>query len=307
MRPRRPKQYCLQLDIALWCKNQIEHSIWDESLLFCNCACSLEYSSLSTLAGLSYHICGKLEVAFKASPSSQHQHCTDEAQKAETVSALVTFLLVICRFARMPSFQYPCSLVAQFSEEVYKNAGASDVLLLVMGSLDAAMQFLRAGKVRVTFQDSQTCSQILEDGIDLGDMSVQLFPADERLRIVYFRDLLVEIDDDVVSSFLADFGEVLSVDYCFFDHYPTVRNGHCVAKVLLDRDIPQYVEVEGCSCRVWYQRQPAQVFCLQRVWSSCPSLPTLWSLPALSSAWSYWQRAYAGLGPIIFCSTFCPS
>ena len=77
MRPRRPKQYCLQLDIALWCKNQIEHSIWDESLLFCNCACSLEYSSLSTLAGLSYHIGGKLEVAFKASPSSQHQHCTD--------------------------------------------------------------------------------------------------------------------------------------------------------------------------------------------------------------------------------------
>ena len=69
MRPRRPKQYCLQLDIALWCKNQIEHSIWDESLLLCNCACSLEYFSLSTLAGLSYHICGKLEVAFKASPS----------------------------------------------------------------------------------------------------------------------------------------------------------------------------------------------------------------------------------------------
>ena len=73
----------------------IEHSIWDESLLFCNCACSLEYSSLSTLAGLSYHICGKLEVAFKASPSSQHQHCTDEAQKAEK-SLQLTRLLVEC-------------------------------------------------------------------------------------------------------------------------------------------------------------------------------------------------------------------
>ena len=81
------KKNCLQLDIALWCKNQIEHSFWDESLLLCNCACSLEYSSLSTLAGLSYHICGKLEVAFKASPSSQHQHCTDEAQKAESVQS----------------------------------------------------------------------------------------------------------------------------------------------------------------------------------------------------------------------------
>ena len=43
---------------------QIEQSIWDESLLFSNCARSLEYSRSSTLAGLSYHICGKLEVAF---------------------------------------------------------------------------------------------------------------------------------------------------------------------------------------------------------------------------------------------------
>ena len=114
--------------------------------------------------------------------------------------------------------------MAQFSEEVFKTAGASDVLPLVMGSLDAdkvrAVQFLRAGRVRMTFQDSQTCSQILEDGLDLGDLSVQLFPADERLRTVYIRDLPVEIDDEVVSSFLADFGEVLSVDYCFLTTIP---------------------------------------------------------------------------------------
>ena len=44
--------------------------------------------------GLSYHICGKLEVAFKASPSSQHQHCTDEAQKAETVLSAVIYIYV---------------------------------------------------------------------------------------------------------------------------------------------------------------------------------------------------------------------
>ena len=49
-------------------------------------------SSLSTLAGLSYHICGKLEGAFKGSPSSQHQHCTDEAQKAETVLSAVMYI-----------------------------------------------------------------------------------------------------------------------------------------------------------------------------------------------------------------------
>ena len=36
-------------------------------------------------------------MAFKDSPSSQHQHCTDEAQKAETVlSAVIYIYIYIC-------------------------------------------------------------------------------------------------------------------------------------------------------------------------------------------------------------------
>ena len=162
----------------------------------------------------------------------------------------------------MPSYQYPRSLVAQFPEEVYKNAGASDVLRLVKKSLDAdkvlAVQFLRAGRVRLTFQDSETCSQVLKEDLDLGDVSVQLLPPDDRLRTVHFRDLPVAIGKEVVSSFLAEYGEVLSVSHCFFDDYPTVCNGNHVAKILLDRDISQFVEVDRCNYRVWYLRQPAQ-------------------------------------------------
>ena len=33
-------------------------------------------------------------MAFKASPSSQHQHCTDEAQKAETVLSAVIYIYI---------------------------------------------------------------------------------------------------------------------------------------------------------------------------------------------------------------------
>ena len=33
-------------------------------------------------------------MAFKASPSSQHQHCTDEAQKAETVLSAVMYVYI---------------------------------------------------------------------------------------------------------------------------------------------------------------------------------------------------------------------
>ena len=270
------KKNCLQLDIALWCKNQIEHSIWDESLLFCNYACSLEYSSLSTLAGLSYHICEKLEVAFKASPSSQHQHCTDEAQKAETV-AISNVLFAFLQLVRMPTYQYPCSLVAQFTEDVYNNAGASDVLPLVMKSLDAekvvGVQFLRAGIVRLTFDDPETCSKVLKDGLDLGDVTVQLFPADERLRLVHLRDLPVEVDHDNVSNFFSAYGEVLSVDHCYFKEYPSVRNGNRIVKILLTQDIPCFVEVEGCNRRVWYPRQPAHCSICREFSHRAPACP----------------------------------
>ena len=137
--------------------------------------------------------------------------------------------------------------MAQFPEDVYRNAGASDVLPLVMKNLDAdkilAVQFLRAGRVRLTFQGSDTCSQVLKDGLDFGDFSVELLPADDRLRTVHLRDLPVEIEEEVVFSFLGGYGEVLSVSHCFFDEYPNVRNGNRVAKVLLDRDIPQFTEL----------------------------------------------------------------
>ena len=33
-------------------------------------------------------------MAFKASPSSKHQHCTDEAQKAETVLSAVIYICI---------------------------------------------------------------------------------------------------------------------------------------------------------------------------------------------------------------------
>ena len=167
--------------------------------------------------------------------------------------------------------------MAQFPEDVYKNAVASVVLPPVMKSLDAdkvlAVQFLRAGRVRLNFQDSQTCSQVLKEGLDLGEYSVQLLAADNRLRTVHLRDLPVEIDEEVVSSFLAEFGEVLSVSHCFFDDYPTVCNGNRVAKILLDRDIPQFGEVDGCNCRVWYPRQPDQCSVCREFGHRSPACP----------------------------------
>ena len=177
----------------------------------------------------------------------------------------------------MPTYQYPCSLVAQFSEDVYKNVGMSDVLPLVMKSVDAdkirGVQFLRAGKVRLTFEDVETCSAVLKNGLDLGDVPVQLFPADDRVRIIHLRDLPVEVDHDSVSTFFSAYGEVLSIDHCHFEEYPSVRNGNRLIKILLTQDIPYFVEVEGCNCRVWYPRQPAQCSICREFGHRAPACP----------------------------------
>ena len=88
-------------------------------------------------------------MAFKGSPSSQHQHCTDEAQKCRNSGCSSDVMFAFLQIRQNALFQG--SIVAQFPENVYKNAGVSDILPLVMRSLDpdkiSCMQFLRAGKL----------------------------------------------------------------------------------------------------------------------------------------------------------------
>ena len=177
----------------------------------------------------------------------------------------------------MPTFQYPRSLVVQFQEDGYKNVGASEILPHLMKCLDAdkilAVQFLRAGKVRLTFEDPEVCSAVLRNGLELEGLSVQLMPADDRLRCVYLRDLPVEVDDDVVYSFLSRCGEVLSVDHCYFDDFPSLCNGNRLVKILLAQDIPSFVRVESCECRVWYPRQPPQCSICPEFGHRAPACP----------------------------------
>ena len=203
---KKKKKIYIYIYIALWCKNQIEHSIWDESLLLCNCACSLEYSSLSTLAGLSYHICGKLEVAFKASPSSQHQHCTDEAQdpcltllRSVLVNVTDTFSFV---FAVMP---FARSVLLHFPAEIHRTQGVSEVAPQLLQALDveniAAVQFLKNGQVRVTCKTAEYRDDLLEGSTLLfGDVPIPVTAADQPIRSVFVRDLPFEVPDCDVKS-----------------------------------------------------------------------------------------------------------
>ena len=137
----------------------------------------------------------------------------------------------------MPTFQYARSLIAQFPEEVYKKAGISTVLPHLMERLDTdkvlAVQFLRVGRVRLTFQDPKTCNDVLRTGRDFDELPVRLTPAYKRLRTTYLRDRPAEVHNDVVSSFFLEYGEVLSEEHGYFDDFPTIRNDNCLSRRFL--------------------------------------------------------------------------
>ena len=67
-------------------------------------------------------------MAFKASPSSQHQHCNDEAQKAETVLSAVIYIYIyiyiyIHPFTKTLLFQKYISYICTTVEKRLKQGG----------------------------------------------------------------------------------------------------------------------------------------------------------------------------------------
>ena len=177
-----------------------------------------------------------------------------------------------------------------------------------MKCLDAdlilAVQFLRAGKVRLTFDDPEVCSAVLRNGLETWT-SVQLMPADDRLRSVYLRDLPVEVDNDVVTSFLSRYGEVLSVDHCYFDDFPSLCNGNRVVTIVLAQDIPSFVRVESCECRVWYPRQPPQCSICRKFGHRAPACPLSGLCRRYRQPGHVARECTQAWGPSI--SVFCPA
>ena len=127
--------------------------------------------------------------------------------------------------------------------------------------------------MRLTFEDPEVCSAVLRNGLELEGLSVQLMPADDRLRCVYLRDLPVEVDNDVVSSYSSqDMGRscpLTTVISMTFRHC----HGNRLVKILLAQDIPSFVRVENCECRVWYPRQPPQCSICRKFSHRAPACP----------------------------------
>ena len=244
-------------------------------------------------------------MAFKASPSSQHQHCTDEAQDAcltllrsVLVSVTDTFSFV---FAVMP---FARSVVLHFPAEIHRAQGVSEVAPQLLQALDvekiAAVQFLKNGQVRVTCKTAEYRDDLLEGSTFLfGDVPIPVTAADQPIRSVFVRDLPFEVPDCDVKSAFESFGVVLSVHQCFFRDFPSVANGTRRLVMSFRGSIPSSVSVAfPCTCvSCW---STCRLFHLSRIRASASRLPFFGAVPALQAARSHGPSLYTALGSVQF-------
>ena len=160
----------------------------------------------------------------------------------------------------MSAVQCPRTLALHFPRDVYRSVGASQVLPELVKSLDLpnvlAIQFVPNGVVRVTYKESAQVDAALVRGISFRGAPLCVAPVDSRTRLVYVRDLPVEVPDDGLQVYLRAFGVVHSVTMQTHPGMPHVSSGTRVVKVSLAKDLPSTARVSGFDVRFWYRGQP---------------------------------------------------
>ena len=156
--------------------------------------------------------------------------------------------------------QCPRTLALQFPSEIYRSTGTSQVLPELVKSLDLpnvrGIQFMQNGVVRVTYKEPAQCDAALTSGIRFRGAALRTSPVDSRTRLVYVRDLPVEVPVDGLKVYLRAFGVIHAVSMQTYPGMPQVFTGTRVVKVTLAKDLPSSARVSGFDVRFWYQGQP---------------------------------------------------
>lgn len=178
----------------------------------------------------------------------------------------------------MPSHDaFPKSVVLHFPPDVYQNTGATQMLPQLLQILKAdelrCVQFLRGGKVRVSFKDKAVRDHHLSEGIRFAGHDIPVTRHAEKVTTVYLRDLPYEVAGDDVFDFFGAYGEVLTVERSVSPDFPSLCTGNRVVKMILKESLPYFMTVCGCECRLWYRDQPVQCFVCREFGHRAQSCP----------------------------------
>ena len=173
--------------------------------------------------------------------------------------------------------EFPKSVVLHFPPSVYQRTEASAMLPKLLQILNAedlrCVQFLRGGKVRVSFREQADRDHFLSEGMRLDDEDIPVTRDAEKVTVLYVRDLPYEVASDDVVDFFSTFGEVLTVERSVAADTPNLCNGNRVLKMVLKDDLPYFISICGYQCRVWYRGHSIQCFICRQLGHRAQSCP----------------------------------
>ena len=160
--------------------------------------------------------------------------------------------------------KYPKSVVLHFPPSVYQKIGAAEMIPKLLGIFNVedlrCLHFLRNGKVRVSFREKEVRDHYLVEGMRFGDHDIPVTKDGQKVSVLYIRDLPYEVSSDEQVDFFSNYGEVLTVERSVAENFPNLCNSNRVLKMILNEELPYFLSVCGCQCRVWYRGQPIQCF-----------------------------------------------
>ena len=173
--------------------------------------------------------------------------------------------------------EFPMSVVLHFPPSVYQKIGAAEMLPKLLESLKIedlrCVQFLRNGRVRVSFLEKETRDRFLSEGMRFEDQEIPVTKHGQKVTVAYIRDLPYEVASDDVINFFSSYGEVLTAERSVAAKFPSLCNGNRILKMILNQDLPYFLSVCSCQCRVWYRGQPILCFVCREVGHRAQSCP----------------------------------
>ena len=190
---------------------------------------------------------------------------------------LVTFSLLLLQIEMPIQDDFPRSVVLHFPPSVYQQIGAAQMLpkLLEIFHIEdiRCVQFLRNGKARVSFREKEVRDRYLVEGMRFGDHDIPVTSDGQKVTVLYIRDLPYEVPSDDVVDFFSSYGEVLTIERSVAADFPNLCNGNRILKMILNEDLPYFLSVCGCQCRVWYRGQRIQCFVCRELGHRAQSCP----------------------------------
>ena len=120
------------------------------------------------------------------------------------------------------------------------------------------VQFLRNGRVRVSFHEKETHDHFLSEGMRFEDEHIPVTKDGQKVTVLFIQDLPYEVASDDLIDFFSSYGEVLIVERSVAASFPNLSNRNRIHKLILNEDLPYFLSVCGYQCRVWYRGQPIQ-------------------------------------------------